>query len=547
MKNTKNVMAVRSAPPASAAFTLPGSPKKPEAASQNWWLAGSLLLLAALLAARAFIIRSIPLTGDEAYYWEWSRHLSLGYHDHPPLVAWLIALFSVFGRSGFWVRFPSLVLSTGAGLFLFLFVRDLWDDAKPAFTAVSLFLFIPIFSVVSLAIFPDSPLIFSWSFFLWASWKWLKDERMWPLVGLAAGLAALSKLMGLFLFPSLFLFIAVSKTRASLLRRKSLWGAAALSLAIASPFIYWNFTHHFESFAYQAGHRLAGNLTFSPSLFMNYLSLQIIALSPLVFALIVGTAIMLIAGARRGSERELYLLSMAVPIHAFFAAASFVTRVGLHWALPGYLSILAAAPVWVEKRASAGKKWARPLLALSILSSLAITAFLYSLLCWPLQLVPRIASLDLHYGSVNHGRAINTQTLTEILGYQELGDRVQSDLASLGGEGKSFVFTDSYSLSSVIGFYGSVNPKTLLFNSTGAEYSRWNDFSAAAGETALYVDTQPIGSRPDISRVLNRAFRSIVPLPSLTVRRGNLETSTFYFARCQFLKAPAALELPLRW
>ena len=33
---------------------------------------------------------------DEAYYWAWSKSLSLGYYDHPPLIAWIIALSRSF-------------------------------------------------------------------------------------------------------------------------------------------------------------------------------------------------------------------------------------------------------------------------------------------------------------------------------------------------------------------------------------------------------------------------------------------------------------------
>ncbi|MBS1982537.1 MAG: hypothetical protein JST16_00080 [Bdellovibrionales bacterium] len=51
---------------------------------------------------------------DEAYYWFWSRHLSLGYFDHPPMVAWLIRL--------------------GDGL-LHLFLPQSAFDAHPAFFA----------------------------------------------------------------------------------------------------------------------------------------------------------------------------------------------------------------------------------------------------------------------------------------------------------------------------------------------------------------------------------------------------------------------------
>ena len=39
---------------------------------------------------RAVVAFALPLTGDEAYYWEWSRRLAFGYVDHPPAAAWTI-------------------------------------------------------------------------------------------------------------------------------------------------------------------------------------------------------------------------------------------------------------------------------------------------------------------------------------------------------------------------------------------------------------------------------------------------------------------------
>ena len=46
------------------------------------------------------------LIDDEAYYNLWSSNLSLGYYDHPPMIAWWISLGkSVFGETTLGVRF----------------------------------------------------------------------------------------------------------------------------------------------------------------------------------------------------------------------------------------------------------------------------------------------------------------------------------------------------------------------------------------------------------------------------------------------------------
>lgn len=44
-----------------------------------------------------------PVTGDEAYYYWWSEHLSGFYFDHPPMVAWWIAASP-------WIRLPFLLM-----------------------------------------------------------------------------------------------------------------------------------------------------------------------------------------------------------------------------------------------------------------------------------------------------------------------------------------------------------------------------------------------------------------------------------------------------
>ena len=48
---------------------------------------------------------------EETYYWNYARHLSFGYLDHPPMVAWLIrAATAVFGQNEFGVRAGALLL-----------------------------------------------------------------------------------------------------------------------------------------------------------------------------------------------------------------------------------------------------------------------------------------------------------------------------------------------------------------------------------------------------------------------------------------------------
>jgi len=66
-------------------------------------------------AAAPIAAAKVPLTGDEAYYWEWSKHLALGYADHPPMVAYLI--FPCMGTANpIWIRLAFLVCGVIATL-----------------------------------------------------------------------------------------------------------------------------------------------------------------------------------------------------------------------------------------------------------------------------------------------------------------------------------------------------------------------------------------------------------------------------------------------
>src|SRR5437016_2885034 len=52
----------------------------------GWWS------LAFLMAARVAIAAFFPLMPEEAYHWDFSRHLDWSYYDHPPMIAWSIAI-----------------------------------------------------------------------------------------------------------------------------------------------------------------------------------------------------------------------------------------------------------------------------------------------------------------------------------------------------------------------------------------------------------------------------------------------------------------------
>jgi len=72
----------------------------------------AFLIVAAALGHLAYLVRDCPidLSGDEAHYWDWSRHLDWSYYSKGPLVAYIIrASCAVFGDVMWAVRLPAVL------------------------------------------------------------------------------------------------------------------------------------------------------------------------------------------------------------------------------------------------------------------------------------------------------------------------------------------------------------------------------------------------------------------------------------------------------
>ena len=80
-----------------------------------WYAAVAVIAIATLL--RVLVGARLPLVPDETYYWEWSRHLSFGYFDHPPMLAWSIRIgTAIFGDHPIGVRVLPIVCGAAAAL-----------------------------------------------------------------------------------------------------------------------------------------------------------------------------------------------------------------------------------------------------------------------------------------------------------------------------------------------------------------------------------------------------------------------------------------------
>lgn len=280
----------------------------------------------------------IPVLPEEAYHWLYARHLDVGYYDHPPMIAWMIALGrQVFGDGPLGIRLLPWLCSIGTSVAAATTARRLWGETAASWTAL-LLAFQPVTFMASCFAFPDSPLLLFWSLSLAFVVRALEERRgdAWLAAGAALGAALLSKYTAGFLAVSVLLFLALTPRHRFWL--KTIWPYAgiAVALAVFAPVLYWNATHGWASFRFQTVGRLEeghGPRAFSA---LAYILLQAGCTVPLLFPV---AAAGVVSAFRARTEHTRLLLFFGLPILAFFFAVGVARSTHAFWPLPGWIAL----------------------------------------------------------------------------------------------------------------------------------------------------------------------------------------------------------------
>ena len=296
-----------------------------------------ILLIAAV--SRCTWIGTYGLMSDESYYWDWSRRLSAGYYDHPPLIAWLIrSSTAVIGTTEYGVRFWWGVAATAVVGLAYWMGRQAGTQSGGLLCA-GFFFAGPVFLATSGLATPDGLALFWWIATLAAFQQALRARSRWPWVwcGLCFGCGLESKYTVVFLLPSLFIALLCTRHGRSWLRRREPYLAAAVALAVFSPNIIWNATHGWVTMAFQLQHgqsQAQSGLSFWDQS-LAYLTVQVGVAMPFNLAIyVLGTVAGFIVGLRRGDALLLALSLSAGGTFTFFLVVNGM----YHWTLPAYVS-----------------------------------------------------------------------------------------------------------------------------------------------------------------------------------------------------------------
>ena len=247
--------------------SVPDQAKK----NQRYFLIGIVIYSIAL---RFFYLGTPELFYEEAYYWNYAKHLDLSYLDHPPLVAWLIGLSSAgLGDHEFAVRFSAWICWLITAGFIHR-LTSIVHREQDALRSVALVAVLPIFFVTGWMMTPDAPLMACWAalvYFLYQALI-LQNRNAWFLAGIALGLGMLAKYtIILVALAALLWVITDSRARKWLWRPEPYW-ATLIAIILFSPVIFWNAQQDWASFLYQSQNRIAERAEFS----LDYFFLSII-------------------------------------------------------------------------------------------------------------------------------------------------------------------------------------------------------------------------------------------------------------------------------
>lgn len=458
----------------------------------------TLFIVAFVTLMRAVAAAKLPLTGDEAYYWEWSKHLALGYADHPPMVAYLILPFNWATQNPLLVRLGFVISGVVATLAAAGTAKRLTGDERAGMVTALAMTLTPMLSVGFVVATPDGPLMASWACCLYFAVRaaQTRERRDFLLLGLAIAFALLSKMFAWALIAGIIAWALMPSRR--WLWREGLGLSFAFALLLYVPFLLWNAEHHWVTFTFALEQRHVPE----PSLIrpFSYLLANAGAYSP---GLWLAALIVLVR------PRNALIAWTSIPLAALLILLNFHERIELHWIFGPYVSLCVAIGVaFVKLSHRARVLWATA----GAVPAAVLIPFLFLAAAFPGPLYEQFRAT---------GSTLRNTGPFEIFTYWPLAQ----DVRRMADANDAVVITDGYGFSSQMDYEAGIPPVVIGYNAQGQESRHWYD-AAMQPKRLLFVDKEPLyprpghpddkDGRPDFQRQLKLACTDVRPGPDLS-------------------------------
>ena len=474
-------------------------------------------MLISLTVLHAVLATALPVSGDEAYYWDCSRHPEWSTFDQPSLVIWsMIPFRALLGETRLAVRAPAILASLAIGMMLLPLVRRLGGGARDATVAYLVLHLTPLMFLGSFYASTDVAMAAAFLGATWAAVALAQGERTaWWGFGLATGLGFLAKFPIVMVLPALVPAVVKGPAREHL-KTATPYLAAGLSLFLTVPVWIWAVQHDFANILFQVSGRHGGSSGFTLKYVAEYLGAAALLVTPF---LAVAFGIAWWRGRRLADLGWLAARVAAASPLVVFALIGLRTRVEPHWGTTG-VTVFATLLALVAFR---GRK---ALVAAGAVFGLGLCFAAIALVLMPESL------LAVEWSYRGRPNRISTRQLSRLIGNQEVADRLEQIRRP-----DELVASQSYTDVHLYAFLTQGRLPTRLANIRGGRHGLaslyWYRPSELRGRDVLFVT-----EAEDLEGKLEALFEEVRPESPIEVVRDGRLVRTIRVYRCRHLTHP---------
>jgi 4-amino-4-deoxy-L-arabinose transferase-like glycosyltransferase len=451
-----------------------------------------ILLLRILL--QGFIFPT-ELSGDEAQYWDWSRHLQLSYYTKGPLIAWMIAVSTtLLGDSELAIRLGSYLAHAVAAIAVGYLGFQLSNGSRRIIWLCAIgFQCLLAYQIAGSLMTVDMTMVAGWSIATCSAIAAVQRSQRGhsvriplALCGFAIGVAFLAKytaLLGL-----LGIMIGLWPHRQKLLQSPGIQSGIFLGILLLltglAPVVIWNAERGWPTINHLLGHleipRDTGDLRTWTEFKIRWPLTYLLQVFTIPGPLLATTMLLGIFSSRKDTHTLLRIsLWSALPVLFFYLLVSFKGETEGNWAVGALAMLIPFSALWIDRRLSLGKGlWiSRLILARSFLTFLLVLTFSSSapLLQNSLEKMGISVSIPLH----------------RVKGHRHFAQQVRKrSVESLGPAGQTApIICNYYDLTALLAYSLPEHPTVYCASvALGSRPSAYDDF-----EETLFPQSNLLG------------------------------------------------------
>lgn len=473
---------------------------------------------------RAFTAGLLEFGNDEVYYWTYAMFPDWSHFDHPPMVGWVIQLFTLnlYFESEFFIRLAAVVSGTLSTWMIFLIGKQLKNSLTGLYAAL---LFSSSFYCAVISgtfIMPDSPQVLFWLITLYFYLHALPDKtlskesrRFIVIAGITTGLAMLSKYHSVFLTAGALLYILLFNRK--WLRTKEVYLSLLIMAVFFIPVIVWNFQNSFISFSFHESRIDYVKPGIHWDYFLTELAGEFFYNNPVNIVVILLALISLIRGKKFMDKEPLRIvLFFSVPLLLLFQGISLFRSILPHWTGPAYLGLILIAAAYLDSFNDSGKK--NKMFPLPVFLAVSL-----------LFLILILGVGQIRYGWIDLKKRGLDDFSGQLYGWKQLGEKTnkvfQNDLRNDRMEKDAPLLTFRWFPAANFNYYICRNDQRRVYALGSLErvhkyyWINHENGSLKKGSDAYYIVTSDDYNKPE--NFFGQLFDSIAPPDTLSINRGD--------------------------